>query len=556
MPRRTTLLVVALALAGAMLPASTTASIGDGAFLTALAGRARPEAPTSGPAVAVAVDTSALPGRSGGTVPIDLLGVEVALEMRAERSSNGGRVWRGTVAGLPGDAAFVVEHEGVVMGSIETSDGRLVIGTDRTGVQYAHLVDRSEVPDEGDDMVDMTPPADGEPAPRTAQTRAGARIDVLMAYTPAFRNAVGGKAQAIAFAAARVAEMNTVAANSGMSTRFRLVTTMQVSYNESGDIHTDLDRLRLKSDGHLDAVHAMRDLYGADVAQLLVETGGCGVGYRLRTFPVSSFESLAFSVAGHFCAEVNYTSTHEVGHNLGSTHDRGNPPDPTKPPLFDYSWGHRVIGSFSTVMSYNNDANGCSGTCPRQPYFSNPGVSLFGHPTGVPVSDPAAAHNKKGFDSIAADAAAWRPTVRTCDGEPATHVGTPGDDVIVGTSGDDVIVGLGGDDVIKGMGGNDILCGNSGRDTLRGGGGHDLMFGGPHRDLIAGQRGGDEIHGGGASDDLRGGGGGDTILGQGGHDTILGQNGHDTIDGGPGDDTAHGGLGNDTCVRVETTTSC
>ena len=35
-----------------------------------------------------------------------------------------------------------------------------------------------------------------------------------------------------------------------------------------------------------------------------------------------------------------------------------------------------------------------------------------------------------------------------CFGEPATIIGTPGDDVLSGTSGDDVIVGLEGTDVI------------------------------------------------------------------------------------------------------------
>ena len=36
-----------------------------------------------------------------------------------------------------------------------------------------------------------------------------------------------------------------------------------------------------------------------------------------------------------------------------------------------------------------------------------------------------------------------------CNGEPATIVGTTGDDVLRGTAGDDVIVGLDGDDLIN-----------------------------------------------------------------------------------------------------------
>src|SRR5207253_2185852 len=56
----------------------------------------------------------------------------------------------------------------------------------------------------------------------------------------------------------------------------------------------------------------------------------------------------------------------------------------------------------------------------------------------------------------------------TCQGHPATIVGTPGDDIIVGTSAPDVIAGLGGNDVILGERGNDIICGGPGDDSLFG----------------------------------------------------------------------------------------
>jgi Ca2+-binding RTX toxin-like protein len=66
----------------------------------------------------------------------------------------------------------------------------------------------------------------------------------------------------------------------------------------------------------------------------------------------------------------------------------------------------------------------------------------------------------------------------TCDGRPATKVGTPGPDVLTGTDGDDVIVGLDGDDIIHGLLGNDTLCGDAGSDLLIGKDGNDRLFGG------------------------------------------------------------------------------
>ncbi|WP_416956868.1 calcium-binding protein [Nocardioides sp. T5] len=66
----------------------------------------------------------------------------------------------------------------------------------------------------------------------------------------------------------------------------------------------------------------------------------------------------------------------------------------------------------------------------------------------------------------------------TCEGRPATHLGTPGDDVLTGTDGDDVMVGLGGDDTIWGLLGNDVICGDEGSDTLIGRAGDDRLLGG------------------------------------------------------------------------------
>ena len=200
----------------------------------------------------------------------------------------------------------------------------------------------------------------------------------------------------------------------------------------------------------------------------------------------------------------------------------------------------------------------------------------------------------------------------TCNGVPATIVGTAGDDVILGTSGPDVIVGKGGDDVIKARGGNDIVCGNGGNDTLIGGGGADLLFGNSGNDVLRGERGADMLAGGSGTDTasfrkaskrvvvklaagiakgegadtlvsieniegsaygdrligngkanlIKGLAGNDIINGKGGNDTIKAAGGNDTVNGGPGDDTINGGpgtdtltgdAGNDTCTNGEAT---
>ena len=77
-------------------------------------------------------------------------------------------------------------------------------------------------------------------------------------------------------------------------------------------------------------------------------------------------------------------------------------------------------------------------------------------------------------------------TTPLCLGQPATIVGTDGNDTLNGTSGDDVIAGLGGNDDITGEGGNDLVCGGSGNDVVLGRAGRDVRLGQRGRDFADG----------------------------------------------------------------------
>ena len=116
----------------------------------------------------------------------------------------------------------------------------------------------------------------------------------------------------------------------------------------------------------------------------------------------------------------------------------------------------------------------------------------------------------------------------SCNGIPATILGTAGDDVINGTNDPDVIVGLGGDDTINGGNGDDIICGYGGDNILNGGNGNDTLVGRYGIDV------------------LDGGNGNDTLMGRAGDDALVGNKGDDTLTGGTGADSFSGGSGSDT----------
>ncbi|HUR75337.1 MAG TPA: hypothetical protein VMZ00_13745 [Sporichthya sp.] len=91
----------------------------------------------------------------------------------------------------------------------------------------------------------------------------------------------------------------------------------------------------------------------------------------------------------------------------------------------------------------------------------------------------------------------------TCQGAPATIVGTGKGETIIGTSGKDVIVAKGGTDVVNGKGGNDLICGGGGDDILRGGAGNDKLRGGAGNDQLYGGKGADTGDGGAGTDVTR-----------------------------------------------------
>lgn len=207
-------------------------------------------------------------------------------------------------------------------------------------------------------------------------------IDVMVVYTEEARNAAGGTDGMLSRIDAAIAQGNLSFANSmaGMAdeARLRLVHTAEVDYTETGDLNTELVRLRTIDDGYMDSVHGLRDTYGADLVALLTartDTGGvAGIGYLMYTNS-SQFSEWAFSVTRQDYATL-HTFIHEVGHNLGAHHDPDNAGSSTG--AYSYSYGHRFYVDavqYRTVMAYAPGS--------RISYFSSPNISYAGTVTGV-----------------------------------------------------------------------------------------------------------------------------------------------------------------------------
>jgi hypothetical protein len=234
-------------------------------------------------------------------------------------------------------------------------------------------------------------------------------VDLLVVYTPAAKGALGGDAQIQSVIQQVVNTTNGALLRSLVPLTIRLVHSEQIAYTGSGDLFVDRTRLREPADGFLDSVHALRDTWGADLVSLITDNAPNGGGNAdllenlndqqnpTRAFSAMDFTSLQPS---------NLTMAHELGHNLGGGHERGNPTQPARGP-FTYSYGFRFTGTdgvvYHDIMSYDPGL--------VVPYYANPSVTFAGSPTGSPIGAPDEADLYSTFIATAPVVAAYRPTV-------------------------------------------------------------------------------------------------------------------------------------------------
>jgi hypothetical protein len=202
-------------------------------------------------------------------------------------------------------------------------------------------------------------------------------IDVLVAYTTAAKNAVGGSSGMTSKINLAISETNSAYSDSGVTQRLVLVHKAEmVGYSEPSSFSQLLYDIAGTSDGKMDNVHALRDQYNADCVALICQNGQyCGIAY-LMTNVSTGFASSAFSVTNYSCATGYYSFGHELGHNMGSNHD----PQNASSGAYSYSFGFRTSNnSYRTVMAYSPGS--------RIRRFSGPNVSYNGNTMGNSSQD-------------------------------------------------------------------------------------------------------------------------------------------------------------------------
>jgi uncharacterized repeat protein (TIGR02543 family) len=368
---------------------------------------------------------------------------------------SGNVTWSGYLKDYGDDyRAIITFGDGGVSGRILTPDGEFLVETDADGewlidTQAAGLAPagpglddaliplpeqiHKRLPKNGPGAADGEGSSSGEPVLKngslaplanldehesqaTAADATPTTIDVMILYTPGLASRLGGGLSARLDQL--VALSNQAYRDSGVYINLRLVHKQQVNYSDTTTNTVALNALTQGADPALTNVASLRNTYGADLVSLIrpfnysTSGGSCGVawigGYGGQ--PVSGYASYGYSVIGdgrdvngsnYYCPDLSFT--HELGHNMGSLHDRANAGGGSG--AYPYSYGYGVSGTFGTVMSYIN---------PRVGKFSNPAITCAGGITcGISETAANSANNALSLNNTRAAVASFRGAQQT-----------------------------------------------------------------------------------------------------------------------------------------------
>jgi Metallo-peptidase family M12/K319L-like, PKD domain len=272
----------------------------------------------------------------------------------------------------PFNTVTLVRHDNYIHGLIRREgDTYEIIPVENN--EYAIIkVDTQKLPREDEPVpADQSSLSEDNNAPSPHRTHS--TIRVMVAVTNQARqndqDIVGRVAEAFRLA-------NEANENSHVAITFENAGIMYPNYDETGTFDDMSKQVRNVNDSQLGApVHAFREEHRADLVVMLVENDDlCG------SAPNEAKKESAFSVVNRKCAINKLSFAHEMGHNLGVSHDIDTycaACRPFKTPRYIHGYAqYRAAPRWRTIMSYDDVCP--SKNCPKINFWSNPSLTWNG----------------------------------------------------------------------------------------------------------------------------------------------------------------------------------
>lgn len=200
-----------------------------------------------------------------------------------------------------------------------------------------------------------------------------AYIDVMVMGSNQTVKALGGLDKFQTYASSLILLDNSILSASLIRSHFRLIYSGQWDHNDSGNIDNDL--VAVSSD---QVVMSLRNQYSADLCQVIEENTGsyAGTSRMMAINPSLGYSEVAWVsvVRRIYAGKGNYSSLHELCHNMGACHDK---PDAPVPGCGPKSYGFHST-NYRDVLSYGSQT--------RLPFLSNGNRWKYKAPTGTMIS--------------------------------------------------------------------------------------------------------------------------------------------------------------------------
>jgi peptidyl-Asp metalloendopeptidase len=193
-----------------------------------------------------------------------------------------------------------------------------------------------------------------------------------------------------------ITDANRIYRDSAVNINLRIVHSQQIDYTEYSSNTAALLAMTYATAPSFYSIPELRDEKKADLVVLIrpfhyAAQLSCGVAWLLgageQALSIPAQSDYGYSVVS-YGADGRYSCTpftliHELGHNMGLSHDRANA---NSPGAFPYAYGYAVPGAFNTVMAYGNQRIG---------RFSSPDqVCVNGLPCGTDDANNVRALNE------------------------------------------------------------------------------------------------------------------------------------------------------------------